>query len=485
MDWPVVQTLALSLGLGLLVGLQREWAAPHVAGIRTFALVSLFGTVLGMLAESYGPWLVIAGLLATTALMLTGTVIRLRTSEEVPGSTTPAAALLMYLVGVALAMGRTDLGVIIAGVVAILLHWKQMLHGFVERIGPKEIRAIFQLVLIGLVILPVLPDRSFGPYAVLNPYEIWLMVVLIVGISLGGYIAYRFLGARAGTLLSGVLGGLISSTATTVSYSRRSRHVPESAGMAAFAIMLASTIVFGRVAFEICLVAPEILAGVLPPLAVMTGVMAVIAGVLYATRQTEAETIPLDEDPTQLKSAIVFGLLYAAVLVAVAAAKEHLGDRGLYVVATVSGLTDVDAITLSTAQLIKRGQLTVDTGWRMILIGTLSNLVFKCAAVAVLGHRRLLTRVGLGFGVALLHRRPVAGVLAVGQTSSAVGWDSVPTGSAHQIGLSRPLGTESPSHRETAAMTSRVGRLAQDPGPPGRRSSVAGKFFERHVDGGH
>lgn len=406
MDLEVAGKLALSLGLGLLVGLQREWAAPQVAGIRTFALFSLLGTVLAMLAEPLGAWLVAAGLVSITAMMIAGNVIRLVGRNEVPGLTTQAAALLMYLVGVALAQGQTGLGIIVSGVVAVLLHAKQPLHQFVERIGTRDIRAIFQLVLIALVILPVLPNRSCGPYAVLNPFEIWLMVVLIVGISLGGYIAYKFFGARAGTVLGGVLGGLISSTATTVSYSRRSRRVPETAGMAACAIMIASTIVFGRVVFEVSLVAPHILAGVVPPLAVMTVLMGLIAFVLYATRRSDAATIPLDEDPSQLRAAIGFGLLYAAVLIAVAAVREHVGDRGLYVVAAVSGLTDVDAITLSTAQLINRGQLGLDAGWRMILIGALSNMVFKCGAVALLGDRRLLLRVGLGFAVAL-----VAGIL--------------------------------------------------------------------------
>jgi uncharacterized membrane protein (DUF4010 family) len=406
MDLEVAGKLALSLGLGLLVGLQREWAAPQVAGIRTFALFSLLGTVLAMLAEPLGAWLVAAGLVSITAMMIAGNVIRLVGRNEVPGLTTQAAALLMYLVGVALARGQTGLGIIVSGVVAVLLHAKQPLHQFVERIGARDIRAIFQLVLIALVILPVLPNRSWGPYAVLNPFEIWLMVVLIVGISLGGYIAYKFFGARAGTVLGGVLGGLISSTATTVSYSRRSRRAPETAGMAAFAIMIASTIVFGRVVFEVSLVAPHILVGVVPPLAVMTVLMGLIAYVLYATRGSDAATIPLDEDPSQLRAAIGFGLLYAAVLLAVAAVREHVGDRGLYVVAAVSGLTDVDAITLSTAQLINRGQLGLDAGWRMILIGALSNLVFKCGAVALLGDRRLLLRVGLGFAVAL-----VAGLL--------------------------------------------------------------------------
>lgn len=304
---------------------------------------------------------------------------------------------------------QTALGLIVGGGVAVLLQWKKPLHSFVQRFGETDMRAVFQLVLIALVILPVLPNKNYGPYGVLNPFEIWLTVVLIVGISVGGYIAYKFLGAKAGTLLGAVLGGLISSTAATVSYSRRSRRAPETAGMAAFVIMVASTIVFARVVFEIAVVAPEILGQVVPPLAVMTAAMGAIAAGLYWMRRGEAEQLPIDEDPSQLKAAIVFGLLYAGVLFAVAAAKEHFDSRALYVVAALSGMTDMDAITLSTAQLIKRQELSVDTGWRMILVGALSNLVFKCTAVAVLGHRKLLLRVSAAFGISM-----VVGLLLLG-----------------------------------------------------------------------
>jgi len=402
MDIHVVESLALALGLGLLVGLQREWTAHHVTGIRTFTLITVLGALLGLLSQTIGVWLLVAGFFGVVAVVAVGTVLSYLGRQEELGLTTEVAALVMYGVGVALAYGQTALGLIVGGGVAVLLQWKQPLHTLVGRFSEGDIRAIFNLVLIALVILPVLPNRSYGPYGVLNPFEIWMMVVLIVGISLGGYIAYKFLGARAGTLLGAALGGLISSTATTVSYARRTRHAAEAVGLAAFVIVIASTIVFGRVIFEIAVVAPELLPAIAPPLVVVMLVMGVAAGVLYWARGGEAEQIPLDEDPSELKAAVLFGLLYAAILFAVAAGQQWLGNRGLYLVAALSGLTDMDAITLSTAQLIKRGELNVDTGWRMILLGALSNVLFKGAAVAVLGHRRLLRRVSVAFGVVLL-----------------------------------------------------------------------------------
>jgi uncharacterized membrane protein (DUF4010 family) len=399
-----VQQLAIALGLGLLVGFQREWTAPHVAGIRTFGLITVFGTITGLFVETTGAWLISAGLMAVAAMIIVGNVMRVvgAETEDEPGLTTEVAALVMYGAGVAIALDRTMLAIIVGGGTAVLLHWKRPLHDFVDKIGEADIRAIIQLVLIALVILPILPNQSYGPYGVLNPFEIWLMVVLIVGISLGGYIAYKFLGAKSGTLVSGILGGLISSTATSVSYSRHARRSPAISSLAALVIMIASTIVFGRVLIEVALVAPGILPKIAPPLAVMTGIMAVISVALYFLGSGKQDKVPLEEDPSELPAAIIFGFLYAGVLFAVAAVKEHFGNEALYVVAALSGLTDMDAITLSTAQMINKDRLDVGTGWRMILIGFLSNLVFKGIAIAVLGCRELLIRIAIAFGLAIV-----------------------------------------------------------------------------------
>ena len=195
---------------------------------------------------------------------------------------------------------------------------------------------------------------------------------------------------------------IISSTATTVSYARRSRDVPELSSLAAVVIMIASTVVFGRVLAEVFVVAPNIIMDVFPPLSVMMLLMAVISASLLWFREPEAEEVPIDDDPSELKAAIIFGLLYAGVLYAVAVVKEHFGDEALYAVAALSGLTDMDAITLSTAQMIKKGRLDVDTGWRMILVGSMSNLVFKAAVIGFLGSRQLLLRVAVAFGISFL-----------------------------------------------------------------------------------
>ncbi len=401
MELTPLHNLAIALGLGLLVGLQREWAAKDVAGIRTFPLITVLGALSAMLADEYGGWVIAADLAGLAAILIMGNIARFSRGHIDPGVTTEVSALVMYAVGAVLVEGHTAPAIAVGGCVAVLLHWKAPMHRLVSRIGEKDLRAIIKMVLIALVILPVLPNKAYGPYEVINPFKIWLMVVLIVGISLGAYVAYKMLGARVGTVLGGLLGGLISSTATTVGYARRSRHKPDSAPLAAVVIVIASTVVFGRVMVEIALVAPAILTSIVPPLAVMMVYMGIIAGIALWRVQTPGEAPVEQEEPADLIAAIIFGLLYGVVLFGVAVAKDHFGESGLYVVSALSGLTDMDAITLSTAQMVKSGNIESSTGWRLILTGSLANLVFKGMAVATLGHPRLLRWVTVLFGLAV------------------------------------------------------------------------------------
>jgi uncharacterized membrane protein (DUF4010 family) len=401
---PIFIHFVIALGLGLLVGLQRTWADHEEAGIRTFPLITLLGFVAAILADSYGGWVVGAGLLAVTALLLTANLGLFRkTADPDTGVTTEMAALVMYGVGAMLGMGFMAPALVTGGVVAVLLHSKEPLHGLTGRIGKKDFEALIRLTIIALVILPVLPDRDFGPFRVLNPFEIWLMVVLIVGISMAGYVAFKLFGSRAGAVAAGILGGLISSTATTVSYAGRTVANPARSTGAALVILLASTVVFGRVLLELGVVAPELFGRVAPPLFAMMGVMVAISAVfVFRARDDEDHEIQEQEPPSDIKAALTFGGLYAAVLLAVAFAREFLGPGGLYVVAGISGLTDIDAITLSTAQLMKSGGLSPSTGWRVVQVGALANLVFKGGVVLALGHPKLRAKIALSFGLALV-----------------------------------------------------------------------------------
>lgn len=407
-DDPLILDLAVALGLGLLVGLEREWSAEEeVAGVRTFALVTLFGVLCAWLSGVYGGWVLATGLATVTALLVVGNLGRYRRGDFDPGMTTEVAALVMFAAGAILPLGFRMQAVVLAGGVAVLLHFKSQIHGWIEDLEPGAMRAVIRLCLIGLVIAPLLPDRPMGPYGVLNPFRIWLMVVLIEGITLAAWIAARMVGSRAGVLAEGALGGLISSTATTVGSARRARADRSLAPAAALIVTMASAVVFARVAIEVLVVAPGLAKTILPPVLVV-GLALGIAAAVAARRGWSGELQhEQEEEPSStLGTALGFGLLYAAVLVGVAVARQYLGDTGLYAVAALSGLTDMDAITLSTARMSVAGEIPAEQVWRLILVGAISNIAFKAGLAGVIGGRVLLARVapllGVGIGAGVL-----------------------------------------------------------------------------------
>lgn len=385
--------VAIGLALGLLVGFQRERAKGRPAGIRTFALITVAGVLSGQLAVRFGGWILGAGVISVLGFLVTSNMAISAPRDKKPGITTEVAAFVMFLTGAILALGRVGSAVVITGTVALLLQWKRPLHTFVQRIGEDDLRFVFRLVLLGLVILPALPNEPYGPYGVINPFRIWLMVVLINGISLAGYIASRFLGEKTGGVVAGLLGGLISSTATTVSASRETRAHPGSERIAGLMIILASIVVFGRVMFEIVAVLASSATQLLPPLAVLMAFLCAAAALVVFGKRSE-ESIGATFSAPDIKTALGFGLVYMLVLLAVAFAKDYFGDSGLYVAAALSGLTDMDAITLSTAELVKAGELSPATAWRAILVGAMANILFKSVVIVVLGNRALLLRVG-------------------------------------------------------------------------------------------
>lgn len=402
MDTQTLLQITVSLALGLLLGLQRERTDASIGGIRTFPFIALLGTVSAKIAEVYGGWIIGAGLLSLAAVVVFANILKMKAGNTDPGTTTEMAALLLYAVGVLIATDNMVAGVVIGGLMLLLLHLKKPMHDFAAAVGEHDMRAIAEFVLISLIILPVLPNAPHGPYGVWNPFSIWLMVVLIVAISLTGYVAYKLFGSRGGTLLGGVIGGLISSTATTVSFARRTAADTALAPLGAFVIMTASCISLVRVLVEVAAAARGMLAMIAPPLAIMLGACVLIAGVLYRISHRQRAEMPVQKNPAELKAAFVFGALYAVVLLAVATARDHFGSAGLYVVAGFSGLTDVDAITLSSAQLAEAGAIESSTAWRSIIIAIMANFVFKFATVAALGSRLLTARLAAAFMAAIV-----------------------------------------------------------------------------------
>jgi uncharacterized membrane protein (DUF4010 family) len=428
------EVLAISLGLGGLVGLQRQQAESRIAGIRTFPLITVLGTISGLVTTynvTLGVSLMVVSMMGVIAASGLGNYIRAlhsgaaggrrgavsggaRPAGEKPekpgaGITTEMAILVMYAVGVYLVFGPAVISIAITGVVVLLLYAKQLLHRFVRSLGQEDVHGIMQFVLLACVILPILPDRTFGYLGVLNPRQIWLVVVLVVGISLGGYIMYRFVGERAGTIVSGLLGGMISSTATTASFARRTHDGNGAlAASALLAIMLASVVVYGRVFVELSAVAAAYLPQMIGPIAAMWAVTSLLALTLLMSRRPDDGGIPPQQNPTNIKAALIFAAIYAGVVLASAAAREHLGAQGFYFVAAISGLSDMDAITLSSGRSVVDGRLSPDEARRAVVIALMSSMVMKVFICGTLGNRKLFARAALLFAINIL-----AGILIV------------------------------------------------------------------------
>lgn len=401
MDSTVLSALSLALGLGLLIGLQREHAGAELGGIRTFPLLALLGLICGLLAGDWGEFVVVAGFIGVTALAVLANLPQIRGKSDTGNQTTEAAALLTFALGAYLATGAYAEAIVVGGIAAVLLHFKKPMHHFVRAMDERDIQAVMRFAIVSLIILPVLPDQTYGPFQVLNPREIWLMVVLIVGIGLAGYVSYKFFGERAGVVPGGILGGLVSSTATTVAYARRAKEAPESEALAAITIMIASSIAQARVIVEVAVVAPGILPGVLPPLLAQFLLMAAVSVALLNFYRQEGDAMPEQENPAELKTALIFGAIYALAIFTTAAAKDYFGNEALYLVAMISGVVDVDAITLSSAQLAAAERIDTTTTWRVILIASLMNLVFKAGVALSLGPTKLFWRLAVPFGVSI------------------------------------------------------------------------------------
>ncbi|WP_310994061.1 MgtC/SapB family protein [Aequorivita marina] len=406
MNYTDIITLAIASGLGMLVGLQRQNSDSEMAGVRTFTLITIMGVISAFLARDYNnPFIIPVLGVCLTAFLVTANIINLKKINEADvGQTTEVAALLMYAVGAYLVMGDRVIAVMVGGSVAILLYLKEHLHNFIGKLQEKDLSAIMTFAGISLVILPLLPDKTYGPLKVLNPQNIWLMVTLIVGISVIGYFIYKFVGKKVGVISNGILGGLISSTATTVSYARKTKETKSINRLAAFVITTASAVALLRVMVEIGVVVPEKLPELILPLIMVFALMALLCvGLFYIISKNGGDDkMPEPDNPAQFKSALVFGLLYGAILLAVAFTKQEFGNDALYVVAIISGLTDVDAITLSLSQLMKTGGLDTAMGWRLILLASLSNLLFKGVIAVVLGTRQLAKWIGVSFGITIV-----------------------------------------------------------------------------------
>lgn len=398
-----------ALALGLLMGLERERNPTAKAGLRTFALTALFGALASHLADRLGsPWLIVAGLLLAGAMIIAA-YLRQPVESGDPGTTTVSAVLICYGLGVLCWLGELQLAAMLGIGATVLLYFKAELRGISQTLTRRDLISILQFAVLSLIVLPLLPNQGFGPYGALNPHQIWWMVVLISGISLAGYAALRIVGQRRGTLLIGLLGGVVSSTATTLSFSRHARDDAAMRHLSIVVIVLANLMVLVRLAVIVGVLSGAAFRALAPILALglAIGLLAAWYGLYKLKPSGETPELNLS-NPTEIRIAMTFGALYAVVLLASAWLSDLAGPRGLYAVAAISGLTDVDAITLSTLRLLNLQSVSINEAIAAILLAFFANLVFKSGLVWVIG----------GWGMA----RHVIAAMAAVAAGLAVGW---------------------------------------------------------------
>ena len=422
MAYPELLTVALDFAtailLGALVGIEREKRkseeeeTDHIAGLRTFILLALFGAAAGFISRSLSaPWIFGVSLLIVGTYVVAGYYVTSRISQNGKGLTTEVAAVIVFLLSAMVMFGYEPLAIGLGVVTAAVLAYKQPLHGFVAKLGWDDVYAGVRLLIATFIALPLLPNEPLDPWGALNPYKLWLLVILISSLSLIGYVLTRLLGPSRGVALTGLAGGLASSTAVTLSFAKEGHDNPQSANALACGILLAWAVMFVRVLVLVAVINRPLLVPLLIPFVVMAVVVAGFAAWLYyrggsTDKGSSAKGEVSVKNPFSLTAAVKFAALFAVVLLAVKIVQQTMPPSGLYAVAALSGLVDVDAITLSMAELAKTGEAQVAVV--AIVIAALSNTLVKCGMVVVLAGLALGKPILIATAATLL-----AGLVAV------------------------------------------------------------------------
>lgn len=397
--------LAITTGIGFLIGLEREFSkqieekGDLFAGVRTYPLFAVFGYLSAFLSLQYGPWLFGIALFCLVGLVTISYILSVKQGGGI-GGTSEMSIIITFMLGALVFSGYILMALIITVIIMLLLTFKPTLHSFVKGLTHQEVRAFIQFIIISALVIPFLPDESFGPYDTWNLRDIWKMVILVSAISLAGYLLSKMLGNR-GTILTGIVGGLASSTAVALSLSRQSKQnnsVPPA--YFAIGIIAASTIMFPRVLLEVYALNRELFAYLWAPIALITGAGLITAWLLFRAHRNSGDhkgEMKLN-NPLNFSTAIKFALIYAGILWLVKFSNEQFGASGTYIASVISGLTDVDAITISMAKMARSSE-DHNMAANAILLAALSNTIVKFAIALTLGAAPLKKLVSIGYGV--------------------------------------------------------------------------------------
>jgi uncharacterized membrane protein (DUF4010 family) len=406
MEWTTLRDFAIALLIGALVGAEREnykrgEDRAGVSGLRTFILLAMAGAVSSWLGSRMGtPWLFIATLAIAAAALIAGHVMNGRLRPESLGLTTEVGALCVCLLGGMTMLGYPELAVGLGIVTSAILAYKKPMHVVVSKLDRDDIYAGLRLLIASFIVLPLLPNRTLDPWDALNPYSLWLLVILISFLSLVGYIATRWLGPGRGTALTGLTGGLVSSTAVTLFFARGGRETRErdAGDTLALGIMIAWGVMFLRVMAIVAVIHLPMLKSLAIPFIAMSiiGLLTVIyfyrrCSGNQAGSGTPTREVPL-KNPFSLTKAASFGLIFAIILVVVKIVEKRFSSQGLYLISVLAGLTDVDAITLSLAKYAKSGG-DQSIAVKAITMASLANTFVKCGFVIALSSSALKRRI--------------------------------------------------------------------------------------------
>lgn len=402
--------LLIALAIGLMIGVERGWQerasqeGQRIAGVRTYGLIGLLGGSFGLLAQQYGELLLGLGFVAVSVVV--GMIFLAKQKQNGEwGITSLVALLLAFILGALATNGEELVAAATAVVTVLLLSNKPQLHGLISRLQAEELRAGIKLLLISVVMLPVLPDQGFGPWQALNPFRIWLMVVVIAAISFAGYIAIKLGGTRRGILFTGLFGGLASSTAVTLHLSRLGKKSPGVLAVAASGILIACGTMYLRMLLVVGLLAPAMLTRFWP-VVVLMAVLTYLPLLIYQRSATgpTLDTATSLQNPLELKTALTFGAILIAVMLLSVMLRETYGDGGLITLAALSGIADVDAMVLSLVGMVE-GELAVRLFIMGCVIAACTNSIVKAMMCWFIGGKLL----GIKAGVPLV----LAGVVGV------------------------------------------------------------------------
>ncbi|MDO6385962.1 DUF4010 domain-containing protein [Uliginosibacterium sp. 31-12] len=407
-DLETVQLFGIALLIGALLGVEREkkktdTQKPSFAGIRTFMLLSETGALAAWLSvQNAMPAIFVTTLIGLLILIAAAYLLEKRADAASIGITTELAGLSVFLLGAAVMLGQVAIAVGLAVINTALLALKDPLHGAIQKLGKDDIFAGLKLLIASFIVLPLLPQQAVDPWAALNPYKLWLLVVLISALSLVGYVAMRWLGSARGVAVTGLTGGLVSSTAVTLSLARESRSAADPARQLddayAAGVLIAWSVMFVRVLVMVTLLNVALLRPLLAPFTAMLLVNAALAGWYYhqslrdmAHQIERVGVVPL-KNPFSLWAATKFGLLFAVVLLLVELARRSFSASGLIYVAVLAGMTDVDAITLSMVDFARAPE-QLQLAAYAVVAAVWANTLAKAALTLVLGSRGMARRV--------------------------------------------------------------------------------------------